>query len=277
MRTAASALLVILALLLATVAGPALWMQQNIVDSAGFTKLAGPLGSDASFQEGLSTLVATQGAASLDVPPQLQALASTIIKGAVRSIYTEPGYEQAWTETLKHSHDLTFSAAGNADIKGDLKVDIAPLAALVATKIGNDLGVSLPTPADVVVSVEQPKVAQVLPLATTLGGWGIWLAGIAVVLAALGVVAARRRSLTAILTGAGLAVVALVWLLGSSYLEKFLGCLVEGNQAAQQIGVTLGTLARQSWQGGITATFVIAGVVAVAGVGALVVGRRRTT
>ena len=45
MRTAGSALLVILGLLLAAVAGPALWLERNVVDGAGFAQLAGPLGS----------------------------------------------------------------------------------------------------------------------------------------------------------------------------------------------------------------------------------------
>lgn len=277
MRTASSALLIVVALLVAAVAGPAMWLQHNVVDGAGFAKLAGPLGGNKDFQEGLSALAASQATASLDLPPQLENLAAAVIGSAARGIYSDPGYEKAWTQTLERSHQLTFDAAGNKDVQGDLLVDIAPLMALVAANVGDELGVKLPTPADVVVNMEQPKMARILPIATTLGAWGGWLALAAVVLLVLGVLAAPRRAVAMVLAGAGLAVVALVWLLGSGIIESVFANLAVGPEAAKQVGIQLGALARASWQGGITATFVIAGVTAAAGVAALMLGRRRTT
>lgn len=277
MRTAGSALLVILGLLLAAVAGPALWLERNVVDGAGFAQLAGPLGTNSEFQEGLSALAADQATASLNLPPQLNELAGALITSAARSIYTNPGYEAAWTQTLQRSHKLTFDAAGNQEIQGDLKLDIAPLVELVAAKVTQDLGVPLPTPKEVVVSLEQPQVAKVLPLASALGGASGWMAFIAVDLLALGVIVAKRRALTLILGGAGLAAVALLWQLGSGFVESALAGLVVGTEIAQQFGIQLGALARASWQGGITATFLIAGVMAAAGVVALIVKGRRTT
>lgn len=277
MRTAGSAVLIVVALLLAAVAGPSMWLQRNVVDGAGFAQLAGPLGSNKEFQEGLSALAASQATASLDLPPQLENLAAAVIGSAARGIYSDPGYEAAWTQTLERSHKLTFEAAGNPDIQGDLLLDIAPLMALVGAKVGADLGVKLPTPADVVVNMEQPNVARILPIATTLGAWGIWLALAAVVLLVVGVFVAPRRALALLLAGAGLAVVALVWLLGSGMVESILANLAVGPEAAKQVGVQLGALARNSWQGGITTTFVIAAATAAAGVATLMLGRRRTT
>ncbi|ALO66139.1 hypothetical protein AS189_06065 [Arthrobacter alpinus] len=277
MRTVGSALLVILGLLLAAVAGPALWLERNVVDGAGFAQLAGPLGTNSEFQEGLSALAADQATASMNLPPQLNELAGALINSAARSIYTNPGYEVAWTQTLQRSHKLTFDAAGNQDVQGDLKLDIAPLVELVAAKVTADLGVPLPTPKEVVVSLEQPQVAKVLPLASALGGASGWMAFIAVDLLALGVIVAKRRALSLILGGAGLAAVALLWQLGSGFAESALAGLAVGPEVAQQFGVQLGALARASWQGGITATFVIAGVMAAAGVVALIVRGRRTT
>lgn len=277
MRTAGSALLIVVALLVAAVAGPAMWLQHNVVDGAGFAKLAGPLGSNKEFQEGLSALAASQATASIDLPPQLENLAAAVIGSAARGIYSDPGYEAAWTQTLERSHRLTFDAAGNKDVQGDLLVDIAPLMALVAANVSAELGVELPTPADVVVNMEQPNVARILPIATTLGAWGGWLALAAVALLLVGVLAAPRRAVALVLSGAGLAVVALVWLLASGIIESVLANLAVGPEAAQQIGIQLGALARASWQGGITATFVIAGATAAVGVAALMLGRRRTT
>lgn len=277
MRTAVSALLVIAALLLAAIAGPSLWLQRNVIDGPGFVKLAGPLGSNSEFQEGLSALAADQVTGSLDLPPQLNELAGALITSAARSLHTDPGYEAAWTQTLQRSHELTFNAAGNQDVQGDVKLDLVPLVELVAANVSANLGVPLPTPDDVVISVDQPKVAQALPLATKLGGWSGWMVFIAVDLLVLGVIVARRHALTLILGGAGLAAIALLWLLGSGWLESTLAGMTAGPEVAQQFGIQLGALARASWQGGITVTFIIAGVMVAAGGVALMVKRRRTT
>ena len=71
MRTAASAILVILALLLAAVAGPSLWLQRHVVDEEGFVELASPLGNDTEFQKNLTALVSGQ---ALTLPQLLRLL-----------------------------------------------------------------------------------------------------------------------------------------------------------------------------------------------------------
>lgn len=277
MRGTLSALLVIAAMLVAAVAGPAMWLQHKVIDQKGFVALAGPLGDSKEFQAGLTSLLAEQATASLKLPPQLNAVAGIVISAAARSVYTEPGYEAAWRETLQRSHDLTFEAAGNPDIAGDIMLDIAPLVDLVVKKVAGDLPFSLPTPRDVVINVEQAQVARLLPAASTLGGWSGWLVFIAVDLLALGVIVARRRSLALMLSGVGLAIVALLWLLAAGFTQTVLAGLAAGPEAARQVGVELGALAEASWQGGIHATFAIAGLIAVAGGATLMVRRRHTT
>ena len=277
MRTALSAMLIIISLLVAAVAGPALWLQRNVVDQAGFVALAGPLGSNKSFQEGVTSMLATQSAASLNLPLQLNELASAVIESAARDLYSDPGYAAAWSDTLQRSHQLTFAAAVNKEAEGDLMLDVAPLLGLIAGNVSANLGISLPAPPESVISVEQPKVASLLPLLTMLGGWSGWLALIAIALFALGIIVARRRGPTLVLAGVGLAVVALVWLLASSVAQTMLAELAVGPEVAHQVGVELGNLAQTSWQEGINVTFGIAAAVAGAGVATLVVKRRRTT
>ncbi|MHA7268937.1 hypothetical protein [Arthrobacter sp. HLT1-20] len=277
MRTAGSAILIIVALLLASVAGPAVWLQRNVIERDGFVALAGPLGSNKEFQDALATMVATQTTASLKLPPQLEQLAAAIVTSTARSLYTDPGYAPAWTDTLERSHALSFAAAGNKDIQGDLQLDVAPLVAMVAGRVSKDLGVTLDTPKEVVVSLEQPQAARLLPLATTLGGWSAWMAGIAAGLLVLGVFVSRRRSLAVIFAGVGLAVVALLWLLASGMVGGVLANLAVGPAAASQMGVQLAALAQDSWQSGITATFIVAAVLAAVGGTTLILARRRTT
>ncbi|MDJ0314548.1 hypothetical protein [Arthrobacter sp. H35-D1] len=277
MRTAGSAILVILALVLAAAAGPSLWLQRHIVDEAGFVELAGPLGSDEEFQGSLTATLSSQAAASVDLPPVLNALAVEVINSAVRAIYTDPGYPEAWSQTLQRSHALTFKAAENSEVAGDVQLDIAPLVGLVAAKVSADVGVDVPTPEEVVVTMDQPQMARALPLAATLGSWSGAMVLISAGLLVLGVVVARRRSLTVIAGGVGLALVALLWVLASSLAETFLSGLATGPESATVIGSKLAQLSVDSWQGGITATFILAAAVAVAGVASLVVARTRST
>lgn len=277
MRTLGSALLIIAALLLAAVTGPAIWAERNIVDEAGFVKLAGSLGANTEFQNGLAAVVATQTGAQIDIPAPLQNIAAGLINSAARSLSSNPGYADAWTETLRRSHSLTFEAAGNASVEGDLRLDIAPMIALVSDKVSSDIGVKLPTPPQVLISLEQGTVAKVLPLVTTLGAWSGWMAFIAVDLFVLGVIVARRRTLTVILAGLGLAGVALAWVLGRDWVVGIFESMSSDTDMAKQFGIQLGQLAQASWQWGITATFVLAGVLVAAGVVARIVGRTRTT
>lgn len=276
MRSLLSAFLILAALVVAAVAGPALWLQKNVVDQQGFVALAGPLGSNQGFQEGLSSMLAEQATASMNLPPQLSAIAGTLISSAAQSVYTEPGYEDAWRATLQRSHELTFAAAGNKDIAGDIMIDVAPLVSLVADKVAGDLPFTIPAPGNTVVSVEQPQAAKLLPAVTMLGGWSGWLLVAAVVLLIVGVVSARRRGLTLVLAGVGLGLVALVWMLAAGFVETSLVNLAAGPESARQIVAELGTLARTSWQRGINVTFVAAAVIAGLGVATLIVRPRRT-
>lgn len=277
MRTLGSALLIIAALLLAAVTGPAIWAERNIVDEAGFVKLAGPLGANTEFQNGLAAVVATQTGAQIDIPAPLQNIATGLINSAARSLSSNPEYANAWTETLRRSHALTFEAAGNPSVEGDLRLDIAPMIGMVADKVSSDIGVKLPMPPQVLISVEQSTVAKVLPLVTTLGAWSGWMAFIAVDLFVLGVIVARRRTLTVVLAGLGLAGVALAWVLGRDWVVGIFESMSGDTDMAKQFGIQLGQLAQASWQWGITATFVLAGVLVAAGVVARIVGRTRTT
>ncbi len=276
MRSLASALLVVAALLLAVVAGPAIWAERNLVSEDGFVGLAAPLGSNPDFQQGLSAMVAKQSAAQLNLPPQLQELAAAVINSSARSLYTEPGYAKAWAETLRRSHALTFTPTARQQGSGDLHLDIAPLVALVAGKVSSDTGVRLPTPGAVIVSLDQPAVAKAIPLVTRLGALGGWLAVIAVGVLLLAVVVARKRSATLMGAGLGMALVALAWHLGSALAADRAGTIGAGNEVVAQFGRALGAQAQASWQGGITWGFILAAGLVVAAVLVHMLGRSRT-
>lgn len=266
MRTASSVVLVIVALLLAAVSGPAIWTEQNVVSEDGFVKLAGPLGTNTEFQQGLTAVVATQSAAQLDIPPLLQNVAAGLITTTAKSLYSMPGYGAAWEETLRRSHALTLAPSTDQKAQGTLNLDIEPLVGLVADQISTTLNVEMPIPAQILVSMDQPAVAKAMPLVTAVAGLGSWFAFFAVVLFILSIILARNRPRTVIAAGVGLALVALGWWLGSGWVVGQFADLGSSEGVAAQFGKELGALAKTSWQGGITFGFILAGGLVVAGV-----------
>ncbi|NVM96322.1 hypothetical protein [Arthrobacter wenxiniae] len=276
MRSLVSAVLVVLALLLAAVAGPAIWAERNIVSESGFVALAGPLGGNADFQQGLASMVARQSGAQLNLPPQLADLAAGVIGSTAHSLYTQPGYADAWSETLRRSHALTFAPTAQQRGNGDVHLDITPLVVLVAAKASADTGVTLPTPKDATVSFDQPVVAKAVPLLTKVGGMGGWAALVAAGLILLALIVARRRSLTLVLAGLGMALVALAWLLGAGIVGGRARSMGAGSDVVAQLGGELATQAQASWHWGITLGFIVAAALVVVGLLTGALGRTRT-
>ncbi|MCQ9165844.1 MULTISPECIES: hypothetical protein [unclassified Arthrobacter] len=277
MRSLVSAILVIAALVLAAISGPAVWTERNIVDQSGFVALAGPLGANADFQQALSSMVARQATAKLNLPPELQGLAAGIIKSTSQSLYTQPGYPEAWSETLRRSHTLTFDPSAQQQGSGDVHLDVAPLVGLVGAKISADTGVSLSTPKQVLVSLDQPTVAKAIPVVTKVGAAGQWLALAAVLLLLLAVAVARRRALTLVLAGLGMGVVALAWLVGTGSAAGQVSRIGAGSAVVARFGSELAAQAQASWQWGIVLGFIVAVALVVVGLLTGLLGRGRAT
>jgi len=109
LRTFVSAVAVLIGLLMAAVAVPAMWVDQNIVQEEGFVALTAPLGKDPAFQQRLAAAAVDGLAASAGIPEAFTELARPVLDSAARSLTGLPGYPEAWAETLRRSHRLTFA------------------------------------------------------------------------------------------------------------------------------------------------------------------------
>lgn len=218
MRRLVSAAAVVISLLLAAVAVPALWVDSNIVREDGFIALAAPLGTDEAFQKRLSSAAAGSLGSTADVPAPLALTGQSFLESAAESLSSLPGYPGAWEETLRRSHRLTFpdtqARPAAADAPASVTLDVAPLVGLLAEQVSASVGFSIATPDEVLVSVGSPAQHQVLQQAaayTSLAS--VWLVGAAVALA-LALVAARRRSVVLVFTGLGVLALAGLWNVG---------------------------------------------------------------
>ena len=86
MRTFVSAVAVLIGLLMAAVAVPAMWVDQNIVQEEGFVALTAPLGKDPAFQQRLAAAAVDGLAASAGIPEAFTELARPVLDSAARSL-----------------------------------------------------------------------------------------------------------------------------------------------------------------------------------------------
>ncbi|MEV5051875.1 hypothetical protein [Arthrobacter sp. LAR12-1-1.1] len=237
MRTFVSAAAVLIGLLMAAVAVPAMWVDRNIVQEDGFVALTAPLGKDPAFQQRLATAAVDGVASSAGIPQALTELARPVLDNAAQSLTGLPGYSEAWAETLRKSHRLTFADPSTLppeiDGTSSLTLDVAPLAGLVAKQVTEATTLPLEAPGQVLIHIGQSNQRQLIERVTVYAPMGYAVAvgaGIAFVLA---FVAARRRWTVLVGMGVGALVVAGVWKLASDAASTAVAGTSSGNDVAE--------------------------------------------
>lgn len=277
-RTFVSAVAVLVGLVLAAVAVPAMWVDRNIVQEDGFVAFTAPLGKDPAFQERLAA--ASVGSLGADrIPEALTGLVTPILESAAQSLTSMPGYPDAWTETLRKSHRLNFadSAAGPAEADGVtvLTLDLAPLVGLVAKQVVAATTLPLGAPEQLLITIGQPEHRQVLDRVAAFAPMGYAVAAGALIAFALAFVAARRR--WAVLAGIGLGTLVLagVWTLAADAAGRAVTATSSGNEVAEIFKNEVVVAASSSFGQWVLAAAIAGGVLLAAGLVLRVVGGRR--
>ena len=163
LRTFVSAAAVLVGLLMAAVAVPAMWADRNIVQEDGFVALTAPLGKDPAFQQRLATAAVDSVASGANIPDFLTELARPVLDNAAQSLTGLPGYSDAWAETLRKSHRLTFADPSTlppeADGTSSLTLDVAPLVGLVAKQVSAATTLPLEAPGQVLIQYRAVRPA----------------------------------------------------------------------------------------------------------------------
>lgn len=277
MRTLVSAAAVVIALVLAAVAVPALWVDSNIVREDGFIALAAPLGEDEVFQERLSSAAVAALASEADLPAPLEATGAQLIAGAAQTLSTQPGYPAAWEETLRKSHRLNFPAAQASDPQAptSLTLDLAPLVTLLADQVATPLGISFSAPDQVLFDVGTPEQRQRLEQVSAYSplAWILLLGS--VIALGLSLVSARRRSVVVLWVGFGLLGIAGLWHLGVAAAANFALNQASGNPVAELFKQEFVASAQADFSRWIMMTLVVAAALVVTGMTGAAVGSAR--
>jgi hypothetical protein len=277
-RTFVSAFATLLAIVLAAVAVPAIWLDRNIVQEQGFVELASPLGRNSEFQQGLATAaVGTIDTSS--VPGFLADLVRPALEDAAASMTGLPGYPAAWEETLRRSHRLSFTApqaeAGETASASSLTLDVAPLVALGAEEISRTTRLPLDPPDQTLIEVGQPEQKEWTERLAAYTPAGYLLAGGAAVALLLAVVAARRRWTVLVGAGLGALVLAAVWTVCSQLGSAAVLAADTGNEVANMFRDGFVAAAAADFQGWTLASAITGGVLVLVGVVAGLIPRKR--
>ncbi|OUM39917.1 hypothetical protein [Arthrobacter sedimenti] len=220
MRTFVSALLGLLALVVASGGLVSAWLDENLVEESGFIALAAPLGDDADFQAALAESLAQEVTANTELPEQFDSFVEPLIRDAAGAVTRSSGYPAAWAETLRLSHAVTFTRAPDPSESAPavLTLDLGPVVGLVADSVGAGLGVDIRIPEDTTVEVGTLERGGLLHgIADAVQDWRLYLAG-AAVLALLALVIARRRGTTLALLGLGVVGIGVLGILAGDWV-----------------------------------------------------------
>jgi hypothetical protein len=279
LRTFVSAAAVLIGLLMAAVAVPAIWVDRNIVREDGFVALAAPLGQDPVFQRRLAAAAVGSLGVEDRIPEAFAELARPILDNAAQSLTGMPGYPGAWAETLRRSHRLTFADPGTLPPKADgatsLTLDVAPLVGLVAKQVSDATNLPLTAPEQVLIHIGQSDQRQAVERVAAYAPMGYAVAigaGIAFLLA---LVAARRRWTVLAGTGAGALVLAGAWKLAADAGGGALAGTSSGNEMADTFTREFASASAGSFGQWILTVALAGGVLLVVGLLLRAVGGRR--
>jgi hypothetical protein len=270
LRTFVSAAAVILGLLLAAVSVPAIWVDRNIVQEDGFVSLAAPLGKDTVFQQRLASAAVGSIDPTGQIPEPFAQLVQPILDSAAKSLTTLPGYPAAWEETLRRSHRLNFPAAGDgtaaADPSTSLTLDVAPLVGLLTKQISEATNIPIEAPGQTPIDIGQPSHRQLVDQVAAYAPLGYALAAGSAIALLLALIAARRRWIVLVGTGAGALVLAAAWKLGSDAAGLAVGGTASGNEVADIFKSEFVAASSERFGQWILAALIAGAVLIVAGV-----------
>ncbi|MET3809623.1 hypothetical protein [Arthrobacter sp. UYEF3] len=238
MRTFVAAVAVLIGLAMAAVAVPAMWVDRNIVQEDGFVGLTAPLGKDPVFQQRLAAAAVNGiGFGGRQLPDALAAVVRPILDDAAQSLTAMPGYSDAWAETLRRSHRLSFADPGTLppEVAGttSLTLDVAPLVGLVVARVSAVSPVPLKAPDQVRISIGQANQRQLIERVSAYAPMGSAVAVGSAIAFILAFVAARRKWTVLAGIGVGALVLAAVWKFGADAVSRLVLGTGNANDVAE--------------------------------------------
>jgi hypothetical protein len=261
----------LVAVILGAVTVPMLWVADNVANEDGWVRFTAGFVEDRDFRDGVVEAAAGAGLARASLPPEAARLLSQALEELVKTAVEQPGFVEAWRESLRRTHRLIFGPDASSD---RLVADIGPLAMFVARDVSGQLPVRLTVPDRVLVPIHKKPDPDLIdsvkasPGRSTAGLIATGAALLASMAMAGGVSGALRRFGLAFL-----AVAALMLTATGVGLPKLLDQTAAPTEFARQMRDLLVAHASSSLDGWAHTLVAVGAVATAAGVAGAVLGR----
>lgn len=212
MRSVASFLCWAVAVVAAVVTVPTLWVATHVANEDGYVAFTEPFVDDTELRNALISTIVDDAASQGGLP----AVAKPAVEQALRAVATrsaqQDGFTEAWAESQRRTHRLTFGPDADTD---RMTADIGPIATFVLEQVTRDLPVRFTVPDELVVPIydapdrEVTEQVDKTPQRALVGGLVVGLAAL------LCLVLARRRVNALVGLAAGALVTAGVLMVGT--------------------------------------------------------------
>jgi hypothetical protein len=211
-RTGASFLSWVVAVVAAIITVPTFWLATHVADEDGYVEFTQTFVSDTEFRNALVGTIADEVARKGGLPASVRPVLDRALRAVATRTAKQPGFLEAWEESQRRTHQRTFGPDANSD---RLTADIGPIATFVAKDVSGDLPVRFTVPDKLLVPVYDAPDREVLdqvgktPNRSLIGLLVVGLASL------LSLLFARRRINAVVGLGAGAVITAGVLLAGT--------------------------------------------------------------
>ena len=211
-RSGASFLCWVVAVVAAIVTVPTLWIATHVADEDGYVDFTRPFVADTAFRNAIVATITDDVVAKGGLPVAVKPVVERALRGVATQTAKQPGFLDAWEESQRRTHRLTFGPDANTD---RLTADIGPIATFVAKEVAGNLPVRVAIPDKLLVPIYDAPDREVIDQVdktTDRSRIGLLVVGLA---SLLSLVLARRRVNAIVGLGAGAVITGGVLLAGT--------------------------------------------------------------
>lgn len=122
---------------------PTFWLATHVAEEDGYVDFTRPFVADAELRNALVAQIADDVVRTGGLPAEVRPVIETALRAVVRETARQPGFAEAWEESQRRTHRLTFGPDADTD---RLTADIGPVAAFVGEQVTQDLPVEVDIP-----------------------------------------------------------------------------------------------------------------------------------
>ncbi len=147
------------AVVAAIITVPTLWIATHVADEDGYVAFTQPFVADVEFRNAIVATITEDIVSQGGLPTAAKPIVERALRAVAARTSKQPGFTEAWEESQRRTHQLTFGPDADTD---RLTADIGPIATFVAEKVAADLPVRLRVPDKLIVPIYDAPDREVI-------------------------------------------------------------------------------------------------------------------